>query len=103
MASALERQPEVRGLMTGSWFHSLETHRVSPHLAFVNRPFLEAGGIYTELGPADPEDGFLVGNPARAALYHSGPAFGLVMCTREQAIAWKRSNPELEQSVNANL
>ncbi len=98
-ALAIERQPAIRGMMAGSWLHSRETHRVSPHLAFLNRPYLEAGGIYSDIGPALPGDGFLAGSPERAELYHSGeyrPTFGVVMVTRAQAIAWRRANPELE-------
>ena len=98
-ALALEKQPSIRGMMAGSWLHSLETHRVSPHLAFLNRPYLEAGGIYTDLGPAHPNGGFLAGSPERAELYRSGeykPTFGVVLVTRDQVIAWRRAHPELE-------
>ena len=99
-AVSIEQQPSIKGMMAGSWLHSLETHRVSPHLSCLNRPWLEAGGIYTDLGPADPDDGFLTGNSERAALYRTGeykPTFGLVICSRDQAIAWKRAHPELER------
>jgi hypothetical protein len=102
MAATLEMQPGARAILGGSWLHSVETHRVSPHLAFLNRPFLEAGGIYLDLGPAQPDDGFLAGDPRRAELYASGeyrPTFGLVICSREQAIGWKRGHPELEKAV----
>jgi hypothetical protein len=98
-ASALERQPGIRAMMAGSWLHSIETHRVSPHLAFLNTPYMEAGGLYLDVGPAKPEDGFLAGSPERVALYESGaykPTFGLVICSRAHAIAWKRAHPELE-------
>jgi hypothetical protein len=98
-AVAIEKQPAIKAMMAGSWLHSLETHRVSPHLAFLNRANIEAGGIYTDLGPAKPNDGFLAGDPHRAELYRAGeykPTFGVVMCTRDQAIAWRRAHPELE-------
>ena len=98
-AMALEKQPPIKALMAGSWLHSVETHRVSPHLSFMNRPYIEAGGIYTDLGPASPNDGFLAGSKERAELYHAGkykPTFGVVMCTSKQAIAWKRAHPEIE-------
>ena len=98
-AIALEKQPRIKALMAGSWLHSVETHRVSPHLSFMNRPYIEAGGIYTDLGPADPNDGFLDGSKERAELYYAGkykPTFGIVMCTSKQAIAWKRAHPEIE-------
>jgi hypothetical protein len=98
-AIALEKQPPIKAMMAGSWLHSAETHRVSPHLSFMNRPYIEAGGIYTDLGPAGPNDGFLAGSKERAELYDAGkykPTFGVVMCTSKQAIAWKRAHPEIE-------
>lgn len=102
MATALEKQPAIRGIMAGAWMFSKETHRVSPHLAFFNKPYLESGGLYVDRGPAAPADGFLAGDPVRAARYHSGeyrPTFGLVFCTRDQAISWKQRHPELESQL----
>lgn len=103
MVAALEMQPSIRGLMDSSWLHSKETHRVSPHLAFLSRPYLEAGGIYADLGPAHPNDGFLIGSAARAELYRTGkykPTVGVVMCSREQALAWKQAHAEIEATLS---
>lgn len=99
MAAAIEKQPSIRAIMGSSWLHSLETHRVSPHLSFLNRPHLEAGGIYMDIGPAPENAGFLSGDKQRQALYRAGnykPTIGVVICTREQAIAWKRTHADLE-------
>lgn len=99
MARSLEKRPEVKGLMAAGWIRSPETIRISPHLAFMNEPFLEAGGLLTDLGPASPSDGFLTGSKARADLYHAGqykPTKAVVLCSREQAIAWAAAHPELE-------
>ena len=52
MAASVETQPSIRAIMGCSWLHSLETHRINPHLAFFNRPHLEAGGVYFEIGLA---------------------------------------------------
>lgn len=98
-ALAIEKQPSIRGHMAASWLHSRETHRVSPHLAFLNRPFAEAGGLYIDLGPANVSDGFTEGDPHRTELYARGeykPTFALVACTREQMLAWKADNRDLE-------
>ena len=103
MAAAIEKQPSIRAIMGSSWLHSLETHRVSPHLAFLNRPHLEAGGIYIDIGPARQGEGFLAGDQQRAALYLAGtfkPTIGVVICTREQAIAWKKDHLELERYLS---
>lgn len=102
MAASLEKQPNVRGILDASWLHSSETHRVSPHLAFMNRPYLESGGLYADLGPAPADSGFLVGDKNRSNLYQSGqykPSSGLVICTREQALAWKCNHSHLESKL----
>jgi hypothetical protein len=97
-ATAVERQPEVKAIMAASWLVSRETHRVSPHLQCLVRPFLAAGGVYTEAGPASAVNGFLLGDAKRRALYEAGafrPTTGIVMCSRLQAMAWKACHPEL--------
>jgi hypothetical protein len=89
--------------MASSWLYSRETHRINPHLAFFNRPYMEAGGFYADLGPALPESGFLKGDPKRAELYNSGeyrPTNALVLCSRSQAIAWKQTRPEIAQLIH---
>ena len=104
MAATLEQQPSIRALMGLSWLHSEETHRVSPHLAFLNRPFTECGGIYLDLGFPKPSSGFLEGDTHRAQLYKSGeyrPTIGAVICSRDQAISWKRAHPEFEQLASS--
>jgi hypothetical protein len=103
MAAAIEMQPRIKGIMASSWLYSRETHRLNPHLAFFNRPYMEAGGFYVDLGPADSGSGFLEGNPQRAELYKSGeyrPTNALVLCSRAQAIAWKQAHPEIAQLLN---
>lgn len=103
MARALEKQPQIRAIMASSWIHSLETHRVSPHLAFLNAPFLEAGGIVTDLGAAKPDDGFIARSKARANLYQSGlyrPTVGVVLCSRKQAISWANAHSEMEDLMS---
>lgn len=91
MACSLKNRPEVRGIMANSWLHSPETHRVSPHLRFMNKPFEEAGGTIIECGPAAENDGFLAGSEERERLYRSGlyrPTFTSALCSRDQALRW---------------
>ncbi|MGB2677720.1 MAG: hypothetical protein WAN12_11620, partial [Candidatus Acidiferrum sp.] len=102
MAATLEKQPPIRAIMGMSWLHSTETQRVSPHLAFLNRPFIESGGIYLDLGYPKPDSGFLEGSSHRSELYASGeyrPTIGAVICSRDQAISWKQAHPEFERLV----
>jgi hypothetical protein len=105
LAAAAELQPEVRGIMAGSWLISKEPRRVSPHLEFLARRFLDAGGVYTEIGRANIDDGFMDGDETRKHLYEIGeyrPTLGVVMCTRQQAIAWKRANAGVEQTLDVS-
>jgi hypothetical protein len=99
MALALQQQPEIKGILGVSWLHSVETHRISPHLKFENEPFLESGGIYFDLGPAPSgTDDFCKGDKSRSEAYQSGefkPTIGGVMCSRAQALAWKDNHPEI--------
>ncbi len=99
MAAAAELQPDVKAMMAAAWLISTETRRVSPYLECLARPWLEAGAFYTELGPAHlAHQGFLVGSDRRRELYEAGdykPTFGILICTRAQAVAWKRANERL--------
>jgi hypothetical protein len=102
MALAMEKQPRIQAVMAQSWLHSPETHRVSPHLAFLNKIFVEAGGIVTDLGPAGEEDGFATGNKQRAELYRAGlykPTIGVAACSRRQVLAWAKKHNELETQI----
>jgi len=104
MAKSLEQQPDIRGLVGGSWLHSPETHRVNPHLAFMNRPFEEAGGFVIEIGAASEHDGFLAGSPARAELYRSGqyrPTHACAVCSREGALRWAASQDKIATLADA--
>lgn len=97
IARSIERQPEVRGLAAFSWLHSPEIPRVSPHLSWINRVFLEHGGFVTTVGKAKPEAGFLGGSPERQRLYESGdwkPTIGCALWAREAMIRWAHQHPE---------
>jgi hypothetical protein len=99
---ALEQNPDIKGFMAVSWIHSEATHRVSPHLSFVNRPFLESGGCYFEIGPDRESEAFLEGDPTRAELYRSGkyiPILGGMMCSRRQLLDWRRRRPDIVSSL----
>jgi hypothetical protein len=89
--------PEVRGLATESWLHSPETFRVSPHLAWLNRPFEEHGGIVIVLGAASESSGVFTGSAVRRRLYDEGqfhPTTALVIWPRAAMLRWAASHPE---------
>lgn len=97
MAKSLELQPSVKGLVASSWIRSPDTHRVSPHLAWLNRVFLENGGFVAVMGPARPDCGVFVRSETRKRLYERGeftPTIGLVIWPRREMIAWADRHPE---------
>lgn len=98
MARSMERQPEVRGLITASWLHSPDTFTVSPHLAWLNKVFLENGGHVLPLGPADIDSGVLHRSPERQQAYDAGtftPTEALVIWPRAAMLAWAAGHEEL--------
>jgi hypothetical protein len=101
IARSVELQPDVNGLVASSWLHSTDTFKVSPHLSFMNKPFVESGAIVTTMGVAHKKSGYLNGSAIRRRLYESGefrPTLGLILWSREQMIKWARSHPELGKS-----
>jgi hypothetical protein len=97
MAKALELQPAVKGFAACAWFRSPDTAEVSPHLAWVNRVFLENGGLVVKAGRADPEGGVFHRSVTRRRLYEMGaftPTNGLVLWPRQAMIAWATAHTE---------
>lgn len=95
MARSMELQPHIRGVLTGSWFYAPETHRVSPHLAWTTRIFLENGAYMTNTGLADPGAGFLQGAKDRQALYESGeyrPTETILLWPRKDILQWLKNH-----------
>jgi hypothetical protein len=43
LSPRVEMQPDIKGLVVSSWLLSADTFKVSPHLSFVNKPFVESG------------------------------------------------------------
>jgi len=98
MAQSMLKQPDVKGLVASSWLHSPDTFAVSPHLAWMNRTFLENGGLVVLMGPADPDCGVLSRSPERQKLYDEGrfkPTTGLVIWPRRAMLDWAARHPEL--------
>jgi hypothetical protein len=100
MASSAQLWPGIRGLVAASWLHSPDTFRVSPHLSFINKPFVESGGLVTTMGKADESAGYLAGSAQRKELYETGKfkaTLGLVMWSRQQMMQWTRAHPEFSE------
>jgi hypothetical protein len=98
IARSLELQPHVKGLVTASWLHSLDTLAASPHLIALNRVFLEHGALVLTIGPAELDCGVFTRSPERRRLYEQGlftPTTGLVLWPRREMLAWAAAHPEL--------
>ena len=98
MACSMELQPDIKGLVASSWFRSPDTHRVSPHLAWVNTVVVENGGFAAVRGKADPNCGVFVRSQTRRQLYERGeftPTIGLVLWPRKAMLRWAAAHPEL--------
>lgn len=94
MAETLLLQPRLRGIAGSSWLRSPDTHRVSPHLACINRVIVDNGGFETTIGPAPADCGVLSRSATRRRLYDAGafrPTLGLTVWPRDAAIAWART------------
>jgi hypothetical protein len=98
MARSMERQPGIKGLITASWLHSPDTFAVSPHLAWLNKAFLENGGHVLPLGPADVDSGVLHRSPERQKAYDAGtfkPTEALVIWPRAAMLRWAAGLQEM--------
>jgi hypothetical protein len=98
MARSMELQPDIKGLVASSWFRSPDTHRVSPHLAWVNTVVVENGGFAAVRGKADVNCGVFVRSQTRRRLYERGeftPTIGLVLWPRRAMLQWAAAHPEL--------
>ncbi len=96
MAESMRLQPQIKGIITGSWFYSPETHRVTPHLGWTTRIFLENGALMTNIGPADPGAGFIQGSKEREQLYQSGqyrPTETILLWARKDVLNWLTNRP----------
>jgi hypothetical protein len=97
MAQSMALQPDVKGFVASAWFRSPDTHRVSPHLAWVNRVVLDHGGFVGVRGPAAPDSGVFARSVTRRRLYEEGlfrPTLGLVIWPRRRMLEWADAHPE---------
>ena len=91
IAASMELQPAIRALIGVSWLHAEETIRISPHLDWINRLFLDHGGLLVHLGEAPADSGFLTGSQRRKELYDSGayrPRIAMFVWPRKEFLEW---------------
>jgi hypothetical protein len=94
MAGAMKLQPAIRGYVASAWFLDPSLAVVSPHLAWLAdwwRECVDFGAVWTNIGEARPDSGFLVGDRHRRKLYQSGqwkPREGLIVWERSDFLRW---------------
>jgi hypothetical protein len=99
MARSLELQESIKGIMAEAWFHDPAAVAANPHLAWLNLPYREEGGLIVNMGPAEATAGFLEHNAQRKDEFESGGLRyrrGVALWPREAAIDWARRRPDLE-------
>jgi hypothetical protein len=99
MARSLELQESIKGIIAEGWFHDPAAVAANPHLAWLNRPYLEEGGLIVNMGPAQATAGFMEHNIQRKEEFESGKLryrIGVALWPREAAIDWARRRMDLE-------
>jgi hypothetical protein len=87
-------QPAIRGYLGASWFLDPHLPVVSPHLAWMSDWLRECqtfGAVWTTIGEAKKNAGFLVGDRRRRKLYESGkwkPLTGVLLWARTDLLKW---------------
>ncbi len=94
LAASMRLQPTIRGYVAEAWFMDPKLSEVSPHLAWISNWLQECkefGAVWTNLGEAHRDAGFLVGDRNRRRLYESGhwkPLLGLLIWARRDLLRW---------------
>jgi hypothetical protein len=98
IAKSMALQPTIRGMVIASWLHSPETFKVTPQLGWLNKPFIDCGGLIVDLGKDDPKAGALVGSRLRKELWEKGefvPRMAAAIWPREAMLRWAAQHSEL--------
>lgn len=94
LAASMRLQFPIRGYLGSAWFMDPKLSEVSPHLAWLSnwwRECEEFGAVWTNLGEAPRDGGFLVGDRRRRRLYETGrwkPLQGLLIWERRDLLRW---------------
>ncbi|MBN2475127.1 MAG: hypothetical protein JXB62_11000 [Pirellulales bacterium] len=94
VAQCLEMNPQIRGLMAGSWWFDPQARRVSPRLPDFGELMLDHGAfLFRYERDSSALKNALANSPARQRLYDKGqyaPTTYIVIWPRDALIAWAR-------------
>jgi hypothetical protein len=94
LAGSMRLQAAIRGYVASAWFLDPGLAEVSPHLAWMSewlRECRDFGAVWTNLGEAPKDSGYLIGDRNRRRLYESGqwkPLQGLLVWARKDLLRW---------------
>ena len=95
LAACLEMHPEIRGVLSGSWWHDPALDEVSPHMSYLRSGWTERGAKLFRWSEKDGAQEVAARNsPARRAAIESGeytPTEHMVVWTRRSLLSWARS------------
>jgi hypothetical protein len=97
VARTLALQAGVKGILAEAWFLDPAALRDNPHLAWLNEPYVDLGGVRTTIGPAPPDSGYLDRNADRQRAFDAGELryrLGIGLWPRKAALRWAELHPE---------
>ena len=98
IASSVERQPSIRGLIASAWFFAPAAYESSPHLSWLATFFQNNGGSVIPM-KARRDHGSVSRNGNQPGKHDANAAsdapMGLVLWPREQMLSWAAAHPEL--------
>jgi len=100
VASLLEENPEIKGMIGGSWFYDPEVERVSPRLAYLRRRPLDNGAKIFYLGGNSSENirNATATSATRRTLVEQGkykPVAYMMVWARAALVSWANKNLSL--------
>lgn len=106
IAEMLERNPEIKGMYSASWFNDPALEQVSPRLAYLRQRPQENGAWVFRIG-ANIDGGALEKSPTRRKLHAEGsyvPTAYMVVWPRDKIIGWARQGRAgLAEGINTGL
>ncbi len=102
MGQAMRAEPDIKGLVTVSWYHDPDLPRVSPHLSWMNAIIQEGGGVVYRGGVAHESSGTFENSTARQAAAGRGdyePREGIVLWPRNAMLAWVDRHEDIDDDA----
>ena len=110
LADQIAINPEIKGIMSASWWHDPVLRKISPDLGFIEKWPREFGAKFFAEGSSDEAIADATRfSPQRTALYKQGayqPQVYVMVWARKDLLAWAenyRSRSQIDDAIDANL